>query len=67
MLTLRQAVVEVMGGIVLGRTVSAMLVAGQLADGLHAGCTAVDDLHEVEVALALDGDAHADALADVER
>ena len=46
------------GGIVLRRTVVAIAIATQLANGFHAGSTLVDDLHEVVITVGIDSDAH---------
>ena len=65
MLALGQSVVEIMRGSILGRHIGPLLIARQLTDGFHAGSTMVHNLHEVEVASGLDGDADLDAGADL--
>ena len=63
MLTLGQSVIVIMRGTVLWRHVRTLMIARELTDGFHAGGPAVDDLHEVEVATGLDGDAHPHSVA----
>ena len=64
-LALRHHVEVIVRGVVLRRAIAAIAIAAQLAYGLHAGGTAVKHLNEVEVTLAVDGDAYLDAVADL--
>ena len=65
-LALRQYVEVIVRGVVLRRAVGTVVVAAQLAYGFHAGSTAVEHLNEVEVTLALNGEAYLDAVADLQ-
>ena len=67
MSALGQAVEVIVRDVVARRTIVAPVVTAELADGLQAGSTLVGNLHEVVVALSLDGDANTDAVADFKR
>ena len=63
MFSFSQSVVEIMGCSILRRHISALLIARQLTNRFHAGCTTIDDLHKVKITSGLDGDAHLDTIA----
>ena len=62
--SLGEAVEEVVRPVVLRRAINAAAVAAELLQRLHAGRAAVGHLHEVEVAVGADGDAHRHTAAD---